>query len=264
MSAIRIGVAGASGRMGRAIVRLAAADAAVSLVAAISAAGDPLLGRDSGELAGVGANRVPLTDRAAGPLDVLIDFSAPAGAVAAAKWCAANRAALVSGTTGLEPLHHAALNEAAESVPVLWAPNMSVGVNLLLKLVGDVAKLLGNEWDCEIIEAHHGRKADAPSGTAKALLDAVCAARKVAPRDVVRHGREGVIGPRRAGEIGMHAVRLGGVVGDHDVHFATSGEIITLRHHAESRDVFAAGALRAARWIASRPAGLYAMRDVLS
>jgi 4-hydroxy-tetrahydrodipicolinate reductase len=172
--------------------------------------------------------------------------------------------ALVSGTTGLDDADKVALRDAARETAVLWAPNMSVGVNLLLKLAHDAAAALGPNWDCEIIEAHHNRKADAPSGTAKALLESVCSARGVSADAVVRHGREGVIGARRPGEIGMHAVRMGGVIGDHDVHFALPGEIVTLRHHAESRDVFAAGALRAARWIAGRTAGLYTMRDVLT
>ena len=264
MNRIRIAVVGAAGRMGRVIVRLAAADPAFEVAAAIGIAGDPALGADAGELAGVGKLGAAVAESCTVPVDVAIDFSSPAGFAATANWCAVRRVALVSGTTGLDDADKLALREAAARTAVLWAANMSVGVNLLLKLARDAAAALGPEWDCEIVEAHHNRKADAPSGTAKALLESVCSARGVVADAVVRHGREGVIGARRPGEIGMHAVRMGGVVGDHDVHFALPGEILTLRHHAESRDVFAAGALRAARWIAGKPAGLYTMRDVLA
>lgn len=264
MNKLRIAVIGAAGRMGRAIVRLAAADPAFQVVAAVGLAGDATLGEDAGALAGVGSLGVPVRESCDLPVDLAIDFSSPAGLAASANWCALKRVGLVSGTTGLDETDKAALRDAARTTPVLWAPNMSVGVNVLLKLVSDAAAALGAGWDCEIIEAHHNRKADAPSGTAKALLESVCAARGVRPESVVRHGREGVIGSRPAAEIGVHALRIGGVVGDHDVHFGTPGEIVTLRHHAESRDVFAAGALRAARWLAGRPAGLYTMRDVLA
>jgi 4-hydroxy-tetrahydrodipicolinate reductase len=264
MNKMRVVVIGAAGRMGRAIVRLAASDPAFQVAAAVGLSGDATLGEDAGVLAGVGNLGVPVRETCDVPIDLAIDFSSPTGLAASAKWCAAKRVGLVSGTTGLDEADKAVLREAARATAVLWAPNMSVGVNVLLMLVNDAAAALGAGWDCEIVEVHHNRKADAPSGTAKALLESVCAARGVAPDSVVRHGREGVIGSRPAGEIGMHALRMGGVVGDHDVHFSTAGEIVTLRHHAESRDVFAAGALRAARWLAGRPAGLYTMRDVLA
>ncbi|MBI5866440.1 MAG: 4-hydroxy-tetrahydrodipicolinate reductase [Planctomycetes bacterium] len=261
---LRLAIAGCTGRMGRALLRLAAADPNWRIAAALTAPGDRELGRDAGAVAGIDELKVNVTESCASPLDVMIEFTSPDGCKAWAGWCGRHAVPLVSGTTGLEAAHRAALDAAAQSVPVLWAANMSVGVNLLLKLVEEAGRTLGAAWDCEIVETHHNRKADAPSGTAKALLDALRRGRGDADPSFVRHGREGVIGPRAAGEIGLHAVRMGGVVGDHDVHFATPGEIVTLRHHAESRDIFAAGALRAARWLVGRAPGRYQMRDVLA
>jgi 4-hydroxy-tetrahydrodipicolinate reductase len=249
--------------MGRAIVRLAAADPGVRLVAGLTIAGDPSVGLDLGVVAGVQPIGVTVAEEFTVAADVLIDFTSPSACIHWARWCATQRVPFVSGTTGLDATQHEALRDAAKATPVLWASNMSVGVNLLIELAGQMARTLGETWDVEIVEAHHRQKADAPSGTAKSLLSAVCEARGTSPESAVRHGRSGAPGPRTRGEIGVHAVRMGGVVGDHDVHFASPGEIITLRHHAESRDIFARGALRAARWIAERPAGLYQMRDVL-
>lgn len=263
MSRVRVVVAGCTGRMGRVLVRLAAEDAGVELIGAATAPGDPLIGQDAGLVAHGKAAGVAITTDAPQEADVVIEFSTPAGTIAWSSWCSERRVALVSGTTGLEAEHHARLRRTAEVAPVLWAANMSVGVNLLIELAAAAAKALPG-WDCEIVEAHHNRKADAPSGTARALLESVCAARGADAARTGVHGRSGVIGPRPPGEIGVHAVRMGGVVGDHDVHFALPGEVVTLRHHAESRDIFAAGALRAAKWIAGRQAGMYRMADVLA
>lgn len=263
MNPTRIAIAGCTGRMGRVIARLAAADPAFEIVGAITIPGDPLVNGDLGTVAGFAACNVSISATPPERCDVLIDFTSPEGTGHWARWCAEQRIALVSGTTGLTAEQHEALRKASASAAVLWASNMSVGVNLLIALAEQVSARLGDEWDIEIVEGHHNKKADAPSGTAKSLLQAICAARGVKDDEVASHGRSGVVGARPRGQIGVHAVRMGGVVGDHDVHFASPGEIVTLRHHAETRDIFAAGALRAARWIADRRAGMYSMRDVL-
>jgi 4-hydroxy-tetrahydrodipicolinate reductase len=263
MNPIRLAVAGCCGRMGRAVLRLAAADPAFTVAAAVTVPGDAELGRDAGPVAGVGSLGVVVSERCEAACDVLIEFTTPGGTLQWARWCAQRGVALVSGTTGLGEGERAALHEAAARVAVLWAPNMSVGVNLLLRLVEQVARSLDAGWDVEIVEAHHRQKVDAPSGTARALLDAVFAGRGRGAEDAVVYGRSGTPGARRPGEVGLHALRLGGVIGDHDVHFGSMFEVLTLRHRALSRDAFAAGALRAARWLIGRGPGLYGMGDVL-
>ncbi|MEP0845329.1 MAG: 4-hydroxy-tetrahydrodipicolinate reductase [Phycisphaerae bacterium] len=264
MSALRLAIFGCTGKMGRAVVRLASADDGFRVVAAVTRAGDPYLAQDAGSPAGAPLLGVAVAQECAASCDVAIEFTSPSGCVACAEWAAARGVAVVSGATGLAPPQQARVEAAARAVPIVRSPNMSVGVNVLLKLVADAARQLGPEWDVEIVEAHHRQKTDAPSGTARALLQAVCDVRSVRAEEVVKPGRSGECGPRRAGEIGVHAVRMGGVVGEHDVHFADSGEVLTLGHRAASRDIFAAGALRAARWVVGRQPGLYSMRDVLS
>lgn len=261
MTPLRVAVVGAAGRMGRAILRLLVEDRRFSLVAAIVAPDDSAIGLDAGVLAGAGAMNVPVGCDPPEQCDVVLEFSSPDGCGAWAQWCGARAAALVSGTTGLQPHHREALSAAAATAPVVWSANMSVGVNVLLALVESAASRLTPGWDVEIVEAHHRRKVDAPSGTAGLLRDAVFAGRGEVLRE--RPGRAGVVGPRAADEIGLHAVRLGGVIGDHDVLFASENEVVSLSHRALSRDVFASGALRAAAWAAGRPPGLYDMRDVL-
>jgi 4-hydroxy-tetrahydrodipicolinate reductase len=263
MKPLRLAVLGATGRMGRTVVRLAAADAGFQLTQALTVANDPLIGQDAGLIAGVESLGVPLQSEWDGRSDAAIDFSSPAGCIAAAEFSARVGCPLVSGTTGLSTAQSETLREAARRTAILWSPNMSVGVALLLKLVEQVAASLP-DWDCEIVETHHVRKLDAPSGTARAILEAASRARRVDAHAVARHGRAPDSPPRRAGEIGVHALRVGGVVGDHDVVFGTPGETLTLRHHAESREIFAAGALRAARWIVGKPPAMYSMRDVLA
>lgn len=264
MTPIRLAVAGCTGRTGAAVVRLAAADPAFELVAALTRPDDPRLGEDAGRAAGVDPVGVVVTAACATRCDVLIEFTVPAACRSWAQWCAAQGVALVSGTTGLADHDQAALRAAAEQVPVVWAPNMSVGVNLLLELVEKISGCLSPAWDVEICETHHRHKRDAPSGTAEALLAAVCAARGQRPDEVAVYGRRGECGPRPAGQIGVHALRLGENVGEHTVTFASADEALTLRHQAFSRDAFAAGALRAARWLTGRAAGLYTMHDVLA
>jgi 4-hydroxy-tetrahydrodipicolinate reductase len=249
--------------MGQRLVALAGELAALKLVGAVEASTSPLLGRDAGELAGIGPIGVKIDTRLPQGAAVAIDFSVPAGTRAALAACRDASCALVVGTTGLNPDDHRAIDDAARHIAVLQAANMSLGVNMLLALVGQVAARLGDDYDIEIVEAHHRFKQDAPSGTALALAEAICTATgKTLDGDLV-HGRHGTDAKRRRGEIGMHAMRQGDVVGRHTVHYATLGEEIQIGHIASTRDVFARGALRAAAWLAGRPAGRYTMRDVL-
>ena len=257
---LRVAVLGASGRMGRAVVRLAAQGG----LEVVYAASGSDVGRDAGELAGVGpigvAVSADLSGLAAAKADVLVDFSAPAALAAACEACAAAGVAIVSGTTGIDEAAQRALENAASRVPVIWEPNMSVGVHVLASLVERAMASLGAGYDVEVVEVHHRAKVDAPSGTAIRLGDVV----KRAAGGRYVHGREGRPGPRAAEEIGMHAVRGGDVIGDHTVFFFGDGERIELTHRASNRDLFAHGALRAARWVAGRPAARYALADVLA
>lgn len=263
MSAARLAIAGAAGRVGQALLRLAAADPALKIVAALERPDSPHLGADAGALCGGPASGLPLSATCDAPVDVLVEFSRPDACVAWAEWCAARGVAFVSGTTGLEEHHTASLRRAAERCAVLWSPNMSIGANLVMRLVREVAARLGADWDIEITEAHHRYKMDAPSGTAKALLAAACAGRGVRPSDVAVYGREGQTGARPPGQIGVHALRMGDVIGDHEVIFHSLMESVSLRHRVSNRDTFAAGALRAARWLAGRPPRWYTIADVL-
>ncbi len=260
---LRLAVAGATGRMGQMLIRLGAADPHVQLVGAATIPGDTHLGQDAGRIAGIGALGLPITVELAGTPDCVVEFTSPAGTVYWARWCGQHGVALVSGTTGLSKEHHRALHEAAARVPIVWSPNMSTGVNVMLAVVQDLAARLGESWDIEIIETHHRRKVDAPSGTAQALLAAAAAARQKRPDDVAIYGRSGEMGPRPGGQIGVHAIRMGAIIGEHAVHFTSDTESLTLAHRAFSREAFAAGALRAAYWLAGRAPGLYSMHDVL-
>ena len=257
---MRLAVVGASGRMGRAVVRLAR-EAGLEVVCAVAATD---VGRDVGELAGIGPTGVCVVDGLAAledaRADVAIDFSTPGATLALAPIAAAAGTALVSGTTGLDEVARAALDRAATRVPLLWEPNMSVGVHVLSRLVAQATAALA-DWDVEIVETHHRAKVDAPSGTALRLAEAVQAAREGAPRLV--HGRQGRPGARPAGEIGMHALRGGDVVGDHVVHLLGGGERLELTHKAGDRAIFARGALRAAKWAVAQKPGVYDMQDVL-
>ena len=263
--ATTIGINGAAGRMGRRLVALGSEDADLRVVAAVEHGGSAQLGQDAGAVAGVQPLGVALAERWQTKPQVLIDFTVPAATRAALKVCREQGVALVIGTTGLTPADHAEIDAAAKDIAVLQAPNMSLGVNLLFAIAAQVAKTLGDDYDIEITEAHHRFKKDAPSGTALGLAEAICKATgKTIEKDVV-HGRQGDDTTRRRGEIGMHALRMGDVVGDHTASFATLGERLELRHVASTRDVFAHGALRAAKWLAApgKPAGRYGMKDVL-
>jgi 4-hydroxy-tetrahydrodipicolinate reductase len=263
---VRVGINGAAGRMGRRLVALALEDSQLKLTGAIEHGSSPFIGQDAGLLAGA-ANKADVAISAGVPagVDVLIDFTVPAGTRAALELCVKNRIALVIGTTGLTADDHKAIDAAAKVIPVLQAPNMSLGVNLLFALAAQVAKRLGDDYDIEIVEAHHRFKKDAPSGTAWGIAQAICKATGKDPQTDVVHGRHGDETTRKPGQIGMHALRMGDVVGDHTVSFATLGERLELTHIASTRDVFARGALRAGKWLVSekKAPGRYQMADVL-
>jgi 4-hydroxy-tetrahydrodipicolinate reductase len=227
----------------------------------------PVLGRDAGEIAGIGTLQVPLVatldELADCGADVMIDFTAPSATLAHVEWAAANNIAMVIGTTGLSPDDRRRLAAAAAKIPLVFAPNMSVGVNVLFKIVAEVAAILGDDFDVEILEAHHNQKKDAPSGTAVRLGEIVA---QVLGRDYEKEAvftRQGFVGARSRKEIGMQTLRAGDIVGEHLVMFGGMGERLEIIHRAHSRDNFAAGAVRAALWLEERGPGLYDMQDVL-
>ncbi len=252
--------------MGRTLVEAVHEAEGADLVGATELPGSPLVGRDAGELAGVGHLGVPVVDDLGSIIDrvdVVIDFTRPAGTLDMLPLCREHGTRVVIGTTGFSDEQKRRIEEAAEDIPIVFAPNMSVGVNLTLKLVELAARVLGDEVDVEIIEAHHRHKVDAPSGTALRLGEVVAEAlgRDLASDAV--YGREGITGERERKTIGFATVRAGDIVGEHTVMFAGIGERIEITHKASSRMTFARGAVRAARWLDERPAGLYDMQDVL-
>ena len=262
----KIGIVGAGGRMGQMLVRVVAETDGCVLAGASEAPGAPHLGADPGVLAGVGASDVTITDDAAAlfaAVDVVIDFTVPAATAAHATLAAEAGCALVAGTTGLEDEHRAALDAAAKAVPVVWASNMSSGVNLLFALTEQVARALDPDFDIEIVEMHHKHKVDAPSGTALSLGEAAARGRGVDFDTEKVLSREGITGARERGNIGFATLRGGDVVGEHTVIFAGAGERIELTHRATDRGIFARGAVRAALWTRDRAPGFYAMADVL-
>jgi 4-hydroxy-tetrahydrodipicolinate reductase len=263
--ATRIAVFGSGGKMGRAITRAVCRNSEAVLAAAIEREGCPDLGADAAVLAGVEPRGVLVAPGlpAPGTTDVWIDFSVPTATVANVAAAAAARTAMVIGTTGLSMADKDAIFKAGATIPIVLAPNFSVGVNVLLQLVADAARLLGEGYDIEIVETHHRDKRDAPSGTALRLGEAVAEARRQTLADVARFDRHGDIGPRTAKEIGMQTLRGGDVAGDHTVHFLGQGDRVEITHRASSRDTFAVGSVRAALWLARKPAGLYDMRNVL-
>lgn len=266
MPPIDVVLAGAAGRMGTRIAALVREATDLRLVAALEAAGHGAVGADAGEVAGVGRLGVAIADDAKAALSrerVLVEFSVPDATLAHLRLVADAGARAVIGTTGFTPAQREEIAALARRVPIMMAPNMSVGVTLALKLLADMARALGDEYDVEITETHHRFKKDAPSGTALRMAEVVA---EVLGRDLARdavHGREGMPGERTRREIGIFSLRSGDVVGEHTVSFGTLGERLELTHRAHSRDTFAHGALRAVRWIAGRPPGLYSMQDVL-
>ncbi len=263
---LNVVILGAAGRMGTALVRGVLREDEMALAAAVERSAHTALGQDAGRLAGLEAAGVLLgddRDAAISGADVVIDFTFHADVPASIARAADCGAAYVLGTTGLDDAERAAVEAAARIIPVVWAPNMSLGINVLLDLVSRAAAALGLDYDAEIVELHHRRKKDAPSGTALGLGEALAAGREQTLREVARHGREGILEERPRGEIGFHALRGGDVVGDHTVLFASEYERVELTHKASSRDCFAMGALKAAFWLRGREPGLYTMRDVL-
>jgi len=262
---IKIAVLGAGGRMGQTLIRCARRLGDLQVVAAIETDKSPLLGKDAGIVAGAMDIGVLISDNArkgAEKADVLIDFSFPSSSAKHALLAAELKKPIVIGTTGLNKEEKECLKKAAAKTAVLWAPNMSLGVNILNAVIGQIAKKLAN-YDVEIMETHHAHKKDAPSGTALWLAETAASARGVSLDNVVVYGRQGNIGERPPGQIGVLSVRAGDVVGDHTVIFATEGERLEMTHRASSRDCLAMGALRAAQWLIKRPTGFYDMRDVL-
>ncbi|GLK77675.1 4-hydroxy-tetrahydrodipicolinate reductase [Methylopila jiangsuensis] len=263
---MRLIVAGASGRMGRALIRAVAETEGAELAGALERPGSEHLGRDAGELAGAGPLGVAVTDDAL-PLvaaaDGLLDFTAPDATVALAELAAQARIVHVIGTTGFASAHVAAIEAAARHAVVIRSGNMSLGVNLLAALVRQAAKALGPDWDIEILEMHHRAKVDAPSGTALLLGQAAAEGRDVSLAEQSVRVRDGHTGPRAEGAIGFATLRGGSVVGDHTVILAGAGERVELSHRAEDRMIFARGAVKAALWGFRRKPGHYGMADVL-
>lgn len=259
-------ITGASGRMGQMLVRTVLDSGKARLVGAVERPGNPWIGRDLGECMGGAALGVTVTDdplEAFARAQAVIDFTSPAATVEFAALAAQARAVHVIGTTGLEPAHLEKIAAAARHAVIVRAGNMSLGVNLLVQLTKKVAQALDADWDVEIVEAHHNKKVDAPSGTALMLGEAAAEGRGVALEDMRDSGRDGITGARQRGAIGFAAIRGGDIVGEHDVIFASPGERIVLRHIATDRAIFARGALRAALWGQDRSPGEYDMLDVL-
>jgi len=258
-----IGVNGACGRMGRRIVQLAHEDPGLEVGAALEASGHPDIGRDIGEVCGLGRLGVPVqaalpTDR---QLGAVIDFSQPAGTMAVLPLCVERRLALVVATTGHSAAQRQQIEAAAGHIALLLAPNTSLAVNVLMKLLAQAAAALrGKDFDVEILERHHRFKKDSPSGTALRLAEII---QQGMGQSELRHGREGLVGERPPHEIGIHAIRVGDNVGEHTVIFSTLGETLELTHRAHARDCYVRGALQAAKFLAGRPAGRYSMNDVL-
>lgn len=256
-------VNGAAGRMGKRILAFADDEKLFSIVGAIEYPKHPDLGKDAGVLAGIENLNVPLSIELPKKAAVMIDFSLPEAADATIHHCADNSIALVLGTTGLSKTQFELLGQAARKIPIVQATNMSLGMNLLFALVSKVAKSLGEDYDIEIVEAHHRFKKDAPSGSALSLAEAICKETGRSYPDDLVNGREGKEALRKKGEIGMHAVRAGDIIGQHTILYSTLGETVTIAHNAHTRDTFARGALRAAKWVINQKPGLYTMRDVL-
>jgi 4-hydroxy-tetrahydrodipicolinate reductase len=260
-SSLSVAIHGATGRMGARLIHLIQDDPTLVLAAAIGRPGHPGIGKDVGPQVGLKELSIPLGATLPGPVGAVIDFSTPAAAMEIASTCGKLGVPLVVGTTGFEPEQKAELQQISGKIPILLSPNMSFAVNLLMKLVGEAARTLGAAADIEIVERHHRLKKDAPSGTALRLAEIV--AREIGSEQYI-HGRQGLVGVRPRGEIGLHALRTGDNPGEHTVVFGLMGECLELSHRALNRDGFARGALNAAKVLASRPPGLYSMIDIMS
>jgi len=260
-----IGIFGANGRMGRALISVARAQQ-LQLTSATVRKGSQLIGVDAGELAGVGKLGLPLTETnstSVSQADIWVDFTMPEPMLAHLELAVAAKKAMVIGVTGLTDVQYQQLQAASAHIPIVWAPNMSVGVNLLLHLVQTAAKVMGQTADIEIIEAHHRFKKDAPSGTAMAIGASIAKALDRNLNEVAVYGREGITGERSQQTIGFATVRGGDIIGDHTALFADLGERLEITHKASSRETFAQGAMRAAIWLQNKQPGLYSMQQVL-
>jgi 4-hydroxy-tetrahydrodipicolinate reductase len=263
---IRVGITGAAGRMGHALLRACFNTQAMLLAAAIERPDSPDLGSDCGEVAGFQKLGIPITGDLAAViegLDVMVDFTRPEPAMATLALCRTHGKRLVMGTTGFSHEQKAEIKAAAKDIPIMLAPNMSVGVNLVLKLLEITARVIGEDSDIEIIEAHHRYKVDAPSGTALRMGEVIADALGRNLKDCAVWGREGHTGERDAKSIGFSVIRAGDIVGEHTAMFAQEGERVEITHNASSRMTFAKGAMRAAGWLMDKPAGYYDMQDVL-
>jgi len=263
---IKVSVAGACGRMGRELVRAITQSQGLKLVSAFEQKEHPLLGRDAGEVAGVGKLGVEVIDsaeQAISQAQVLVEFTYPEPTLEHLEICAKKETRAVVGTTGFTQEQKQKIEELSKKIPILLAPNMSVGVNLLFSLVEQACRILGEDYDLEIIEAHHRLKKDAPSGTALRLGEILARTRGWDFDKVACYHRQGMVGERPKEQIGIQSIRAGDIVGEHTVIFSTIGERIELTHKASSRQTFARGAVRAVRWLWNQPPGLYSMQDCL-
>lgn len=260
-----IAIAGAGGRMGRTLIEACVETESLSLSAATERPDSTLVGTDAGEMAGIGKQNVLVSSvlEAATEFDVLIDFTHPTITTRHIDFCVVNKRKLVIGTTGCDEALEAKIKKASDSIAIVYAPNMSVGVNLSLKLLQMAARVLGDDVDIEIIEAHHRHKVDAPSGTALKMGQVIADTLGRDLKECAVYGREGQTGAREAKTIGFETIRAGDIVGDHTVMFAGIGERIEITHKASSRMTFAKGAMRAAEWLSTKETGLYDMMDVL-
>lgn len=258
---IRLAIAGASGRTGSCVLKLALADVRFCVVAALCEPNSSWIGKPASN----SSNDLRFSDKLNIPCDVVIDFTTPAGTMTILEFCRSNGLALVSGVTGLDEDQMARLKESARHIPVLHASNFSWGIGVISAQISQMAQALGDGYDVEIVETHHRHKVDAPSGTALMLLESLKKVLSGSSQVTTALGRSGTTGPKPKGEIGIHSVRMGDRVGSHEIHFSGPGETVTIRHEAQSRDTFASGALRAAIWLADRKAShLYGMNDLTS
>lgn len=263
---VRVGVCGAAGRMGKTILEVCNEIDNVEIAAAIEYKGSSMIGLDAGEQAGIGKIGVEITDdiaKVSDQIDVLIDFTIASSLTENLEKCHAAGKCMVIGTTGLDDEQKELINKMAKDIAIVFAPNMSIGVNLCLKLLEMAAQVIGEESDIEIIEAHHRHKKDAPSGTALRMGEVIADTLGRNLKECAVYGREGVTGERDKNTIGFATIRAGDIVGEHTVMFASAGERVEITHKATSRKTFASGAVRAAQWLAEKDKGIFDMQDVL-
>ncbi len=263
---MKIGIVGITGRMGKSVARLVIENEITDVAGGITKSDDELLGKDIGQILGLEKLGVEISDDLDDLFqksDVIIDFSTPDITLSCANLAAKHKKTLVSGTTGLKEEEKQKLVKSANDTVIIWSSNMSIGINLLFNLSQEVAQILHDDYDVEILEMHHNQKVDAPSGTALSLGEAVAKGRNLDFGEVSRKTRDGIIGKREKNEIGFASLRGGDVIGDHSVIFAGNGERIELTHKASNRDIYARGAIRAAIWSQGKDNGFYSIRDVI-